>query len=207
MGYKSETNLSIVEQNNFEYIFGELQKQLLKASVHFDIVEKLWPTEQTVDIINRYIGFFGPTREAHFDRFILKISDSLSSSQKSPTFYRVLKMISNNPDLALKINVQEIKRRLKNHRAALKAITNYRNTRVAHWDTTVSETESVLYGNSRRLLEELKDIFNEINASHSKSVLSFRYSQQGDTINLLETLKRQLAQDQEKINNLQRDLK
>ena len=51
----------------FENVFEILQKQLLAASVHFRIWEQLWPTEKVVDTINRYKGFFQPTRDAHLD--------------------------------------------------------------------------------------------------------------------------------------------
>ena len=207
MGHKSETNPDN-EQNNFEYIFKELRKQLIKASVHFDIVEKLWPTEQVVDILNRYIGFFRPTREAHFDSFILKVSDILNERNKrSPTFYRVLKMISNNPNLAPSINVQEIEERLGNHKTTIRKITDYRNKQAAHNDTKVTKRYPVRYGESKRLLEELKETFTEISRSHSKDVWSFRSSQQGDTDSLLEALKKQLAQDQELLDNLKWSLK
>jgi len=201
MASEAETKLKN-EQEEFENVLEILQKQLLDASVHFDIWERLWPTEQVVDIINQYKGFFLPTRDAHLDRFILKVSDILSNDQKSPSFYRVLGMISKNSDLAPDINVREIKNRLKNHRAVLEGIKDFRNKRIAHWDTTTPKTKSVLYGDSKRLLKELKGIFNEISASHSGNIFSFRYSQQGNTDSLLEALKKKRAQDQKLIEHL-----
>ena len=52
---------------------------------------------------------------------------------------------------------------------------------------------------TKRLLEELKEISNEIRSSHSSSIHAFRYSQQGDTLSLLEALKRKRAQDKKLI--------
>lgn len=52
----TETNLKD-EQEEFENVFEILRKQLFDASVHFYISEQLWPTEEVVDIINRYKGF------------------------------------------------------------------------------------------------------------------------------------------------------
>ena len=69
----TETNLND-EQEEFENAFADLRKQLLDASVHLDIWERLQPTEEVVDIIRQYKGFFLPTSNAHIDQFIIKIS-------------------------------------------------------------------------------------------------------------------------------------
>lgn len=46
------------EQEKFEDVFEILRKQLLAASAHLYIWEKLWPTEEVVGVIGRYKGFF-----------------------------------------------------------------------------------------------------------------------------------------------------
>jgi hypothetical protein len=51
----------------FKSLLEELRKQLLDASIYFDIWEQLWPTTQVVDVINRYKGLFMPTRKAILD--------------------------------------------------------------------------------------------------------------------------------------------
>ncbi|OGN97452.1 MAG: hypothetical protein A2Z77_05335 [Chloroflexi bacterium RBG_13_51_36] len=175
----------------FENVFEILQKQLLAASVHFRIWEQLWPTEKVVDTINRYKGFFQPTRDAHLDRLIIKVSDILSNEPNAPSFYRIFKMLGRNPNLAPDINVREIKKCLRKHKKALEAIKNYRNTRVAHWDTSVKKlNKPVLFGDTKQMLEELKAISNRISASHSNRIHAFRYIEQADTTSLLEALKR-----------------
>lgn len=183
----------------FESILEILSKQLLDASVHFDIWEQLWPTEQVVDVINQYKGFFLPTKDAHLDRFIIKISDILSNHRNSPSFYRILSMIGKNSNLAPDINVREIKNRLKNHKMVLEAIKDFRDKRVAHWDISVNKlNKPVLFGDTKRMLTELKGIFNEISASHSSNIFSFRYVQQGNTTSLLNALKVKRNQDIER---------
>jgi len=206
----TETNLKD-EQEEFEYVFEILLKQLLDASVHFYIWEQLWPTEKVVDIINRYIGFFQPTRDAHLDGLSIKVSEILSNKPNAPSFYRILNMIDKNSNLAPDINVREIKKRLKNHKKVVEAIRNYRNKRVAHWDTSVGKrvihwdnkvknlARPVLLGDTKRMLTELKAIANKISASHSNEIHAFRYGQQGDTISLLEALRKRLAEDKKLI--------
>ena len=127
------------EKEEFEYVSDILRKQLLAASVHSYIGGKLWPTEEVVAIINRYKGFFQPTRSAHLDSLSVRVSDILSNKATAPSFYRILNMIGRNPNLAPDIDVHEIKKRLRKHKKTSEAIKDYRDKRVAHWDTSVKD--------------------------------------------------------------------
>ena len=207
MASETEKNLKD-EQEEFEYVFEILRQKLLDASSHFYIFEQLWPTEKVVDIINRHKGFFQPTRAAHLDSLIIKVSDIVSNKATAPSFYRILKMIGRNSNLAPDINVREVKQRIRKHKKTLEAIKDYRNKRVAHWITSVEneEVDKPLLLDTKRMLKELEDIFNEISVSHSKNAWSFRYSQQGDTISLLRALKEKLDQDQKMIEELRKKI-
>jgi hypothetical protein len=118
----TETNLKD-EQEEFEYVFEILRKQLLAACTQFYIWEQLWPTEKVVDIINRYKGFFQPTRAAHLDSLSIKVSDILSNKATAPSFYRILNMIGRNSNLAQDINLRTKSNafgNIKEHRRRLK---------------------------------------------------------------------------------------
>lgn len=219
MASETETNPND-EQEEFENVFEILRKQLLDACTHFYIWEQLFPTEKVVNIINRYIGFFQPTREAHLDALIIKVSEILSNKHNAASFYRILDMIGRNTNLAPSINVHEIKRRLRNHRKVIEAIKDYRNKRVAHWDTTgVKERvvpeyagikrlgKPVFFGETREMLAELQAIYNKISASHSKGIHAFKYGQQGDTISLLEALRERMSEDKKLLEYWQNRIK
>jgi hypothetical protein len=203
MASGTETKLKN-EQEEFENVFEILRKQLLAASVNLYIWEQLFPTEKVVDIINQYKGFFLPTRAAHLDGLILKVSDIRSTKPNAPSFYRILNMIGINSNLAPDINVREIKKRLRKHKKVVEAIRDYRDKRVAHWDTSFEDEEvskPLLLG-TKKMLGELEDIFNEISASHSSNTWAFRYAQQGDTTSLLEALRKKRTQDEKLIEYL-----
>ena len=174
----------------FRSLIEKLRQELLAASVDFDISIRLFPTAQVVDVINQYIGFFQPTRKAHLDRFIIKVSNLVSNEPRSPSFHRIFRMLDNNPALAPGVDVQSLRKRLMQHKEVLKRIKKYRDKRAAHWDTQEQvQRKPVLFGDSKRMLEELQDIFNEISGAHSGNLWSFKYSQQGDTSSLLDVLK------------------
>lgn len=174
----------------FRSLLEELRQQLLAASVHFDIWEQLFPTAEVVDVINQYIGFFQPTREAHHDRFFIKVSNIVSNDPRAPSFHRIFKMLDNNPALASAVDVQSLRQRLKQHKEVLKGIKKYRDTRGAHWDTQEqAQRKPVLFGDSKRMLKDLQDMFNAISGAHSGNVWSFKYSQQSNTTGLLNALR------------------
>jgi hypothetical protein len=199
------------ESETFEYVFGILRNQLLNASVNFYIWEQLFPTEKVIDIINRYIGFFQPTREAHLDGLIIKVTEILSGRANAASFYHILDMIARNPKLAPGIDVDQMRGRLANHRKVVEAIKHYRNKRVAHWDISEANRQApeyagikrlgkpVLFGETREMLADLQAIYNKISASHCQTIHAFRYGQQADTPTLIETLREKLAEDNKRV--------
>ena len=177
------------QTKEFRSLLEELRKQLLDASIYFDVWQQLWPTAQVVDVINRYKGFFLPTRKALLDQFFIKVCNVVSNDPRSPSFYKVFKMLDTSPTLAPSIDVRALRKRLKKHRAVLTAIDNYRNKKAAHWDIDVAvEKKPVLYGDSKKMLKELQDVFNEISGASTKNLWSFKVSQHGDTTALLNHL-------------------
>ncbi len=184
------------QATEFKSLLEELRQQLLAASVHLDIWKQLWHTKERVDVLNQYRGFFWPTRDAHLDRFIIKVSNVVSNDPRSPSFHRIFKMLDNNPVLASGVDIRSLRKRIKQHRKVLKAIKEYRNKRAAHWDTQErAQRKPVIFGESKRMLKELQDIFNEISGAHSGNEWEFEYGHQGNTTSLLNVLKLRRQQD------------
>ena len=205
MENKKETQVKS-EEEEFEYVLDVLRQQLLGASSHFYIYEQLWPTEKVVDVINRYKGFFQPTRDALLDCITIKVSDIVSNKADAPSFYRILKMVERDSRVAPDINVRKVKQRIKKHRTTLEAIKDYRNKHAAHRITTVRDVRKgkaykILFLATKRLLKELVDIFNEISGSQSKSIWSFKYSEKSDVISLLDGLERLMNEDKNNLRN------
>ena len=91
-------------------------------------------------------------------------------------------MLNENATLAPGLDVRSLKRRLKSYKNTLSAIKHYRDTRAAHWDTEIqAKRKPILFGDCKRMLEELQQMFNEISGASTKNVWSFKVSQHGDT--------------------------
>lgn len=196
------------EKEEFEYVLDVLRQQLVDASSYFYIFEQLWPTEKVVDVIRRHKGFFQPTRAAHLASVTIKVREIVSNKADAPSFYRILKMVERNPSFAQDVNVREIKRRIKKHRKTLEAIKDYCNKRVAHWVTSVEDDDvkKPLLLDTKRMLKEFGDIFNEISRSHSQREWSFKYMQHKDVITLIDGLKRLRDADKKRIEETRREM-
>ncbi len=175
----------------FRLLLDEARRQLQDAQTHFDIWVELWPTEQNVKVINAYRGFFIPARKAHLDEFFIKVSNVVSNDHRAPSLYRLLDMVDRMPSLAPGLNLPSLRDRLKKQKGLLRRIKRYRNKRAAHWDTDLSKpTEPVQLGESKEMLKELQDMFNEISSAHTGGqVWVFTILEHRDTYRLLDRLR------------------
>ncbi len=192
VGDKNERDIKLGEERNekkFTELLEDLRKQLLEASEHFEIWKELCPTAQNVGIINQYKGFFLLTRDAHIDRFYIKISNVLSNDKNAPSYYRVFNLIENAQYLKPDIDINALRQRLKPFKRILNGIHDYRRKKAAHWDTTQIEIcEPVLVGDIQRLLTELQDVYNIICKQVINGEWSFTPLEHGDTAALLKNL-------------------
>jgi hypothetical protein len=188
-------------------ILEEVGKQLLDASTLWDICIQLWPTIQVVKIINRYKGFFQPTRKAIFDQFSIKICNVTSNDAHVPSFNKVFRLLDLNPEYAPDLDVRTLRKRLKKHKKVLEAVNNYRNTKAAHWDVKnrKDKEKPILFGDCQRTIKELQDVFNQISGAVAKKGYSFKYVQHNDTTTLLQHLDELVTIHEERIEKLSKN--
>lgn len=98
-------------------------------------------------------------------------------------------MLNENATLAPGLDVRSLKKRLKSYKKTLRAIEQHRNKKAAHWDMAIlAQRKPILFGECKRMLGELQNIFNEISGAATKNVWSFKPIQHGDTNALLNHL-------------------
>ncbi|MDO8577889.1 MAG: hypothetical protein Q7R50_01775 [Dehalococcoidales bacterium] len=189
----TKTIIEEISAEEFKVLLEELRKQLLDASMYFDIWEQIWPTSHVVDVINRYKGFFLPVKSALFDQFSIKICTVTGNDPRLPSFYRIFKILDTNPNLTPGVDVQSLRKRLKPHKAVLAAIKSYRNTTAAHRDVTtqVVERKPVLFDESKRMLKEFQGIFNMVYKAAENATWSFQTLEHNDASSALNDLNEQ----------------
>ena len=175
----------------FETLSDTVRRQLLDAQMSFDIWESLWPTEEHVDILNAFKGFFVPTRSAHLDRFFIKMFNATDRKHKTaPSVYRLLDAAESEPTLTPGLDTGSVRARLDGQRELLGRVARYRHKRAAHWDTE-GLPEPVYLNEVRGLLNETETIFNDVyGAAHPGEMWFFETVQASDPEHLLRSLER-----------------
>ena len=178
--------MSHEEFKNWRHALGN---ELLEAHANFRIWEQLWPNkEDTVRIQNQYRVFFQVTRKAHLDQFLLHIAKLTEHKGDSINLWRLLDMAEQYPDIFPHISaskVKQLRQRLEASKDIRRNIRKHRDKRIAHLDEDIQLVNSpVLYGEAKKLLEEVEDIFTTLLGE----TWVFDIGRMNDTAQLIETL-------------------
>ena len=172
----------------FDRLMEEIGSQLVQAQSSFDIWQALWPTENVVDTVNAYRGFFIPTRDAHRDRFFTKAVTVAKPGRSAPSLHRLLEMIRKDGSLAPGVEAASLTARLRVLKPRVDKAESLRNRRAAHWDTE-QQPDKVTLGEFRAFLTELQDVYNEVYSSRRPGAqLFFQMWEANDVRLVLETL-------------------
>jgi len=150
--------------------------ELVAAYAHYHIWEQLWPSEESVKVLNQYRVFFHYTTAAHIQLFLLRISKITEDRRDSVNFWRLLDEIEKAPSLApglSKSKIKKLRQQLQAQSDLLRRIRTHRDKRIAHVDSRHSwpddklwQDKAVTVGEAKVLLEELENIFNTVSSAH-----------------------------------------
>jgi len=184
------------EQAKFENLLDSIRLQLLEAQLGFDVWSILTPTEEndTLRVLNAYIGFFYPTIDALRDRFLIKIANVMDAKRwRAPSFFRVISMIKQDQTLVPGLNLDTLKERIDNQKKVTGKVLQLRHKMAAHWELEAN-IPSVSVEEIRSLLEDLEKTYNDIHRSlHPSETQSFRVLEVSDARHLVNSLKQYLA--------------
>ena len=125
-----------------------LARELIAAYSHYHIWEQLWPTEKSVEVLNRFKVFFHYTIAAHQQLFFLQIAKATEERKDSINLWRLLDEVAKYPNLVprlSKLEIQQLRGRLEGHRNLLARIRIHRNKRIAHVDERHSWPDSRIW--------------------------------------------------------------
>lgn len=172
--------------------------ELVAAYTHYHIWEQLWPSEESVKLLNQYRVFFHYTTAAHVQLFLLRISKITEDRRDSVNFWRLLDEIEKAPGLVpglSKSKMKGLRQQLQAQSDLLRRIRTHRDKRIAHVDSRHSwpddnlwQDKAVTVGEAEVLLEKLENIFNTISSAHDGQVWSLRTVGVDDAGRLLRSL-------------------
>lgn len=172
-----------------------LANELIAAYTHYHIWEQLWPSEESVPVLNRFRVFFHYTTAAHMQLFFLHVTKITEDRRDSINLWCLLDEVEKYPSLVPGLSVMEIKQlreQLKAHRDILRRIHIHRDKRIAHVDERQSWPDSCLWqdtvvtvGEAKILLQDLENLFNRLSVAHDGQRWSLKTIGLEDTNRLL----------------------
>lgn len=177
---------------------GAIAEELIRAHSYYQIWKQLWPTEEAVQVLNRYRVFFHYTRAAHLQMFFMSIAKITQYGKNPITIWRLFSEIEEYPDLTPRLSGLEIgslRERLESHNNLLARISVYCNKKVINidlrdeWpDENVWQDKAITIKEAETLLQDLESIFNKISSAHDGQSWSFKMVGIDDTTYLLNEL-------------------
>ena len=130
--------------------------ELTEAALSLEIMDAL-THHDTIAIFERYVGFFGPTFEAHKNRFTIKVHNVAGKDSRGPNIHRAWRIIEEDTDLSDRVDLSTLRGRLVALKPILERLERVRHKRSAHHEM-YSKVPSILRKELRPTLEQLQDI-------------------------------------------------
>ena len=168
-----------MNRNEFKRQLDELQQQIFRAIVSYQVRLALWETPQVVDILNRYRGFFIPVRDALYETWVMGFAKVFDSDRRTMSLKNLMKMAKEDvvnlvPNMTEK-KINELEQRLSQHDATLTAIKRLRDQYFAHLDAKPEPKLPLIKGDVDQLVKTLEDVFNQLSVGYDRSLYSWSY--------------------------------
>ena len=189
---------SVMTPEKFKRWRQAIAEELIAAYTHYHIWEQLWPSEESVRVLNQFRVFFHYTIAAHSQLFLLRVTKITEDRRDSINLWRLLDEVERQPTLVPGFSrgeVKQIRRKLRAQDDVLRRIRTHRDKRIAHVDERHSWPDSALWQDSavtvseaKVLLQDLEDIFNRLSYAHDGHGWSLKTVGLEDTTMLLKQM-------------------
>ena len=86
-----------MDREEFGKQIGELRKNIAEARGFYTVWLAIWPTEEAVDTLNRWIGFFGPIIKALNGMTMLQCTKMFDRDRRTVSFPNLLREAKKGP--------------------------------------------------------------------------------------------------------------
>jgi len=168
-----------MNRNEFKKQLDELQRQIFRAIVSYQVRLALWETPGIVDILNRYRDFFIPVRDALYGTMFMGFARVFDHNSRTVSLKNLMKVAKEDvaglvPNMTRK-KIDDLEQRLSQHDAILKAIKRLRDQHLAHLDATPKPNLPLIKKDVDQMIKTLEDVFNQLSQGHDGSGYSWSY--------------------------------
>ena len=169
-----------MELEEFKRQLHELQNVITNGIAYFLAWYRIANLDdRSAHALNRYRGFFLPAQLSLKQMALLQFAKVFDRDSRTVSLYNLLFAAKNNPTLlvphAKEHDLQNLESKITSNDELLIHLKSYRDQRLAHHDQVVSKDTSLLFGQVRQLIDEVKDMYNSLSDWHDGSTTSFDF--------------------------------
>jgi hypothetical protein len=166
-----------MDRQEFSRQLGELRSQVSDAVLSYNVYMALWPTEETVDILNRHRGFFSPIRNALYHNMMMGFAKVFDRDRRTISLVNLLREAgSGTADLVPRLSINDMQAmdaQLSQCEHVLLKLKNLRDQELAHKDANPKPVPRPKKGEIDNLIETIEGIFNSLSSGHDGSIWHF----------------------------------
>ena len=151
----------IMDRDEYERRLSGFEIHVSQAKACSGILEEMFESDpDTVRVRKTYRDFFIYTRAALHNEMLLAVAKTLDSDDRTASLPNLVKAARETPEFAPGVDLAKIEGWLEEKEPVIKALTELRNKRLAHFDVLYSELEGpLLYGEFTDVLDDLRSHF------------------------------------------------
>ena len=133
--------------------------------------------QESASALNQYRGLFVTAREALLRAAILQFAKVFDYDSRTVSLPNLVRAAKNDPAGLIPRGVyedlQEIEQKIESSKRVLSRLQTVRNQRTAHHDAAPSKNTKLLFGEMRRLVDEIDSMYNCLRRGHDGKTTSF----------------------------------
>jgi hypothetical protein len=168
------------ERNDFKRQLVELGKIIGDGIAYFSTWRGLMVEDEvSAHALNRYRGLFLPARGALLWTTLMQFAKVFDRNPKTISLRNLLAAAKKDRERLTPYitneNLQHIEQKIEESKDLLNRLKRFRDKRLAHHDADVKDDMSLLYGEVKKLVEEVKSMYNSLTKGYDRSVTSFDF--------------------------------
>ena len=180
-----------------------LGAEVSRGLVYYSVWEALWPTDETVRIIDRLRNFVSPVRGALFETVLLRFSKVMDRGSESPGLPSMTQAAVDNRDAlvphATERELADMLEQVSQQELALDALLRVKDQHIAQLGGNPFDDATLRKGDVENFVKSVQQIFNRLYTAHADD--RYLWSQQAQrsamtTMQLLEFLESEMEASQ-----------
>ena len=157
--------------NDFKRRLDRMGAEISRGLVYYSVWEALWPTDDTVRIIDRLRNFVSPVRGALFETVLLRFSRVMRGDGESPGLPSMLQAAIDDPDaLAPHATARELvdmSEQLEQQERALESLLRSKDQHIAQLGGNPFDDATLRKGDVENFVKSVQQIFNRLYTAHA----------------------------------------